>query len=70
MANFLTLSKFIFNLDCVQQVQFLPDPPTVSILCTSGYEETIITGQDALIFMDAIDRFSVDDLTTLPPTNE
>ncbi|PSB33725.1 hypothetical protein [Stenomitos frigidus] len=70
MAHFLTLSKFIFNIDCVQQVQFLPDPPTVSILWASGYEETIITGQDALVFMDAVNQFSVGDLTTLPSTGE
>ncbi len=58
MAKFLKLSKSIINLEYVQQVLFVPEPPTVSVFWGPGYEETIFTGEDALLLMEAIDRYS------------
>lgn len=56
MAKFLKLSESIINLEYVQQVLFVPEPPTVSVFWGSGYEETIFTGEDALILMDFLDK--------------
>jgi hypothetical protein len=58
MAKFLKLSQLIINLEYVQQVFFVPEPPTVSVVWGSGYEETIFTGEDALLLMDAVDQYS------------
>lgn len=59
MAKFLKLSGLIINLEYVQQVLFVPEPPTASVVWGSGYEETIVTGEDALFLMDSIDERAI-----------
>ena len=61
MAAFLTLTNFIVNLEAIQMIKISPDPLTVLIFWASGYEETTLQGEDALRFIDAIDKYSIDD---------
>lgn len=65
MAVFLTLTNFIVNLEAIQMIKISPDPLTILILWASGYEETMLQGEDALRFMDAIDKYSIDVLEIL-----
>ncbi|MBD2036956.1 hypothetical protein H6F76_18270 [Leptolyngbya sp. FACHB-321] len=59
MAAFLTLPNFIVNLEAIQMIKISPDPLTVLIFWTSGYEETMLQGEDALRFIDAVDKYSI-----------
>lgn len=61
MAKFLKLSKWIINLEYVQQVLFVPDPLAASIFFTSECEELVVYGEDALILIDAVDKLSLAD---------
>jgi hypothetical protein len=60
MAAFLTLTNFIVNLEAIQMIKISPDPLTVLIFWASGYEETMLQGEDASRFIDAIDKYSLD----------
>jgi hypothetical protein len=60
MAAFLTLTNFIVNLEAIQMIRISPDPLTVLIFWASGYEETMLQGEDAVRFIDAIDKYSLD----------
>ncbi len=60
MAAFLTLTNFILNLEAIQMIKISPDPLTVLIFWASGYEETMLQGEDAVRFIDAIDKYSLD----------
>lgn len=60
MAAFLTLTNFIVNLEAIQMIKISPDPLTVLIFWASGYEETMLQGEDALRLMDAVDKYSLD----------
>ena len=60
MAAFLTLPNFIVNLEAIQMIKISPDPLTVLIFWASGYEETMLQGEDALRLMDAVEKYSLD----------
>ena len=60
MAAFLTLPNFIVNLEAIQMIKFSPEPLTVLIFWASGYEETILQGEDALRLIDAVEKYSLD----------
>ena len=60
MAAFLTLTNFIVNLEAIQMIKISPDPLTVLIFWASGYEETMLQGEDAVRFIDAVDKYSID----------
>ena len=60
MAAFLTLTNFIVNLEAIQMIRISPDPLSVLIFWASGYEETMLQGEDAVRFIDAVDKYSID----------
>lgn len=62
MATFLTLPNFIVNLEAIQMIKFSPEPLTALIFWASGYEETMLQGEDALCLMDAVEKYSLDGL--------
>jgi len=59
MARFLKLSRYFVNIDCIQLVEFCPDPPIAVFQMFPGYEEMSVKGEDALLLVDTLDDLAV-----------
>ncbi len=59
MAQFLTLSNFIINLDYVEKIAYVPEPLIASIFWASGCEEDVVSGEDAVTLLNAVSNLSL-----------
>lgn len=71
MAIFAKLPRYILNLDQIRLIEFEPNPPIVVITWTSGFEDTILRGADALALIDAVEQsHQLIDVSTILPLEE